>query len=56
MFVAFFIWKSSHSIYRFTQPRPQGFSLKKWVGRRPTHFLIPGDEIAFHPLLSQAQH
>ena len=21
------------------QPRPQGFSLKKWVGRRPTHFL-----------------
>ena len=27
-----------------TQPRPQGFSLKRWVGRekafsRPTHFL-----------------
>ena len=22
----------------YTQPRPQGFSVKKWVGR-PTHFL-----------------
>ena len=29
------------------QPRPQGFSLKKWVGRtRPTHFVVHGLERA----------
>ena len=26
------------TLFRFSQPRPQGFSLKNWVGR-PTHFL-----------------
>ena len=26
------------TLLRFSQPRPQGFSLKNWVGR-PTHFL-----------------
>ena len=39
------------------QPRPHGFSLKKWVG--PTHFLRenPGDEVAkVHETFRQITH
>ena len=31
--ICFLAWEGDGRIDRIEQPRPQGFSLKKWVGR-----------------------